>query len=161
MLVAVSEMWPLKQWNSDLWLATTPATEHLQEPIRSNLVRAASLTVLQQSQYEGPWGRRWPSFGRRTRSRSLWTLARVVRCWSCHCYRHWRSVSQLHDFSSLWGHLCTYLLLCLPLFFPLPFSMSNKARDMASGLASMATLFKNKRDSSDTSATANVWAQNL
>lgn len=46
-------------------------------------------------------------------------------------------------------------------FFPLPFSMSNKASDVASGSASMATLFKNKRVSSDTSAAANVWAQNL
>ena len=48
--------------------------------------------------------------------------------------------------------------------FLLPFGMSiksNKASDVASGLASMATLFKKKRVSSDTSATANVWAQNL
>ena len=54
MLVAVSEMWPLKQWNSDLWLATTPATEHLQEPIRSNLVRAASLQYFSKVSTEAP-----------------------------------------------------------------------------------------------------------
>ena len=159
-------MWPLKQWNSDLWLATTPATEHLQEPIRSNLVRAASLQyfskvstkapedgdglLLEEEQGVGVCGH-----SRLSSDVEVVAVIAVIR------YRRWRSVSQLHGFSSLWGHLCTYLFLCLPLFFPLPFSMSNKARDMASGLASMATLFKNKRDSSDTSATANVWAQNL
>ena len=54
MLVAVSEMWPLKQWNSDLWLAATPTTEHLQEPIRSNLVRALSLPYFSKVSTKAP-----------------------------------------------------------------------------------------------------------
>ena len=116
-------MWPLKQWNSDLWLAATPA-------------------LLEEVQGVGVCGH--------SRVSSNVEVVAVITV---------GVVSQLHGFCSLWGHLCTYLLLCLPLFFPLPFSVSNKARDMASGLASMATLFKNKRVSSDSSATANVWAQ--
>ena len=156
MLVAVSEMWPLKQWNSDLWLAATPTTEHLQEPIRSNLVRAVSLPYFSKVSTKAPEDgdglllEEEQGVGVCVHSRvssDVEVVAVIAIGVVCLNYTG--------------GHLCTYLLLCLPLFFPLPFSMSNKARDVASGLASMATLFKNKRVSSETSATANEWAQNL
>ena len=45
----------------------------------------------------------------------------------------------------LMGPLLRLLVALSAAFFPLPFGMSNKASDVASGLASMATLFKNKR----------------
>ena len=153
-------MWPLKQWNSDLWLATTPATEHLQEPIRSNLVRAASLQYFSKVSTKAPEDgdglllEEEQGVGVCVHSRvssDVEVVAVIAIGVVCLNY------TAFLPYGATFAPTCC----CLPLFFPLPFSMSNKARDMASGLASMATLFKNKRDSSDTSGTANVCAQNL
>ena len=164
MLVAVSEMWPLKQWNSDLWLAATPTTEHLQEPIRSNLVRAVSLPyfskvstkapedgdglLLEEEQGVGVCGH-----SRLSSDVEVVAVIAVIAV-GVVCLNYTAFLPYGATFAPTCCSVCRF-------FFLFPFSMSNKARDMASGLASMATLFKNKRVSSDTSATANVWAQNL